>query len=548
MASNAFRAQLLSTSRRSFCVGLALTTLAASLAAEAPRNSNMPTLTPPKITGPIPVTRDSMPFGTTMVLGSYSAELMHAHDYVEEEYFLSGHANIYGPGTIEGLSVDGPHGMDPDLVTVQMKPLSAIFAQRMPYSTRMLLLRPRDNARFSGRVHLYAFHNLAARMPIERNLLENGDVLACIEGCSGTRFGVEEVPSGGVAHLHKANQARYRTMGLADASPAAWPDLKPGRLGEAYKTLNFSQLGKSSNVFLQEIYRSYAQAPDIVSQAARAFKMGHRSLPFGNRVRYLFSYAASGGTNFLEPYIEHHHDKAMLPDGRPPFDGYLVMVGLLSPRMPKGAVFAYINSQADLITTVKSGTVFPPDSDSPRVRVYEVPGTGHSISAPLPEVTAASGGTELAGAADMVPKGVAGLSDRDAPPPGVIPYDKVNAPIIWGTWSNMYDWIEKGIPMPRVPRITRDPAKPDGIAVDQYGAALGGLRTPWVDVPEASYLPRISPKNPLRAGMRPFSEDKIKELYGSRENYQRLVNQKIDELVEKRLVRPQYADLMRRSA
>jgi hypothetical protein len=508
----------------------------------------MPILTPPTITGPIPVTAASKPFGTTMTPGSYSARLMQAHDYVEEEYFLSGHANIYGPGVTEGLSVEGPHGKDPDLVTVQMKPLSAVFAQRMPYSTRLLVLRPRDNARFSGRVHLYAFHNLAARMPIERNLLENGDVLACIEGCSGTRFGVEEVPSGGVAQLHKADAVRYRDMALADASPAAWPDLVPGKLGEAYKTLNFSQLGKSSNVFLQEIFRSYAQAPDIVSQAARAFKAGHRSLPFGNRVRYLFSYAASGGTNFLEPYIEHHHEAAMLPDGRPPFDGYLVMVGLLSPKMPKGAVFAYINSQADLATTIKAGTVFPPDSDNPRVRVYEIPATGHSISAPLPEVTAASGGTELAGAGDIVPKGIAGLSDRDAPPPGVIPYDKVNAPIVWGAWANMYDWIEKGIPMPRSERITRDPAAAAGIAVDQYGAALGGLRTPWVEVPEGSYLPRISPKNPLRAGFRPFPEDKITELYGSRENYRRLVDQKIDEMVAQRWIRREYADLMRSSA
>jgi hypothetical protein len=508
----------------------------------------VPVLAPPTITGPVPVTDTSKPFGTTMAPGSYSAQLMQKHDYVEEEYFLSGRANVYGPGATEGLSVDGPHGTDGDLVSAKMKPLSAVFTPNRPYKTRLLLLRPRDNAKFSGRVHLYAFHNVAARMPIERNLLENGDVLACVEGCNGTRFGVDEIPSGGVAQLHKADPVRYKDIALADASPAAWPDLTPGKLGEAYKTLNFSQLGRSSNVFLQEIFRSYAQAPDIVSQAARAFKMGHRALPFGNRVRHLFSYAASGGTNFLQPYILHHHAAAKLPDGRPPFDGYLVMVGLLPPVLPKDAVFTYVNSQGDLVTTLKAGTVFPPDSDDPRVRVYEIPATGHSISAPLPEVTAASGGTDLPGAGDIVPKGIAGLSDRDAPPPGVVPYDKVNAPIIWGVWSNMYDWIEKGVPMPRAERIRRDPASPTGIAVDQYGAALGGLRTPWVDVPEASYLPRISPKNPLRAGMRRFSEDQIKQLYGSRDNYLKLVNEKIDEMVRQRWIRPEYADLMRQSA
>ena len=48
--------------------------------------------------------------------------------------------------------------------------------------------------------------------------------------------------------------------------------------------------------------------------------------------------------------------------------------------------------------------------------------------------------------------------------------------------------------------------------------------------------------------MRPFSEDKIKELYGSRENYLKLVNQKIDEMIAHRWIRPEYANLMRLSA
>lgn len=537
-------------SRRAVCAGLAATGLGSSLAsAITPATwptGGLPDRSAPSIAGPIPVTADSRPFASAMVPGSYAAGLLAQHDYVEEEYFLSGHANVYGPGQTEGLTAqgDGPR----EFIVDRMDPLSKVMVPGMPYTTRLLMLRPRDNAKFSGRVHLYPFHNLATDMPVERNLVENGDAIAGIEGCSGTRFGPNEIPSGGIAQLHKYDLARYRDLRLANASPLVWPDLTPGVLGQAAATLSFSGSGRASDIFLQEIYRSFAQAPDIVSQAARALKQGAKGLPFGDRVRQIYSFAASGGSTFLAPYIQYHHNAGMLPDGRPPFDGYLIMVGLLPKAMPDKAVFAYVNSQADLATTLRMGTQFPPDSDDPRVRIYEIPGTGHSISAPLPEVSAAQASTELHGAGAVVPAGVAGLSDRGQAPEGVLPYDKVNAPLIWALWANMYDWVEKGVPMPSAPRIVRDSHAPDGIALDRYGAALGGLRTPWVEVPEAVYLPRISPKNPLRAGMRPFPEEQVVKLYGSRKAYLRRVNRVIDRLVKQRFVRPEHAEFMRESA
>jgi hypothetical protein len=94
-------------------------------------------------------------------------------------------------------------------------------------------------------------------------------------------------------------------------------------------------------------------------------------------------------------------------------------------------------------------------------------------------------------------------------------------------------------------RIKRDPNAADGIARDTNGNALGGLRTPWVEVPDATYLAKISQKDPLRAGMRPFSEEKMKSLYGSRKHYLQLVNKKVDQLVRDRWVMPEDADLMK---
>jgi hypothetical protein len=86
---------------------------------------------------------------------------------------------------------------------------------------------------------------------------------------------------------------------------------------------------------------------------------------------------------------------------------------------------------------------------------------------------------------------------------------------------------------------------PDGIARDEHGNSLGGLRTPWVEVPDATYLAKFSQKNPLRAGLRPFSDEKMKELYGDRRRYLQLMKEKIDQRVRDRWIMPEDVDLMR---
>jgi hypothetical protein len=126
-----------------------------------------------------------------------------------------------------------------------------------------------------------------------------------------------------------------------------------------------------------------------------------------------------------------------------------------------------------------------------------------------------------------------------------VPYDKINMPLVWGVWENIYDWIEKGIPMPHAKPITLDPQQSDGIARDQYGNAKGGIRTPWVEVPDATYISRISKNSPLTAGMRRFDDAQMRKLYGSRKKYVQLVDQHIDQLIRDRWIRSEDAVLMR---
>src|SRR6266853_946329 len=83
----------------------------------------------PKATGPIPVTADSYPFMASNK--STPAFDLSKAGYVEEEFLVSGTANVYD------WAADG---------TVSVKTPNA------PYVTRILVRRPAAPARFSGSV------------------------------------------------------------------------------------------------------------------------------------------------------------------------------------------------------------------------------------------------------------------------------------------------------------------------------------------------------------------------------------------------------------
>ena len=103
---------------------------------------------------------------------------------------------------------------------------------------------------------------------------------------------------------------------------------------------------------------------------------------------------------------------------------------------------------------------------------------------------------------------------------------------------NLDQWVRKGIAPPRAERMTvKDPGTPQAsIAADQYGNGLGGVRSPYVDVPTASY----STHTPGQAVCRnlgykvPFDWSRLEALYGSSKNYAAKVNQKIDQMVKDR--------------
>src|SRR4051812_9644446 len=83
----------------------------------------------PKVTGPVPVTADSYPFMAAN--RSTPAFDLAKAGYTEEEFIVSGNANVYDWAADGALNVKTPNA---------------------PYGTRILVRRPSNAARFSGTV------------------------------------------------------------------------------------------------------------------------------------------------------------------------------------------------------------------------------------------------------------------------------------------------------------------------------------------------------------------------------------------------------------
>lgn len=520
--------------RRSLLAGAAAAAagIAAPLRAMTPDGRQ-----PPRFSGPIPVTTTSKPWASAMDF-PHKAAIIKYYDYVEEEYFVTGTCAVYGPdGEVVRTTNDAPREF-----AAQLRPLGRQMRTGVPYTTRAIVIRPRDMGKFSGRVHLIPNHNLNADTRTDKNLLRGGDVWIGLEVNSGARFGVEERPSGGVAHLRRFDPQRYAAMSIPAGDVSDWPGLRqPGILGQTYKTLDLGGRvapPEQRNVFRQEISRSYAQAPDIMSDVAAVIRNGAPTSPLaGHKVRRIYTSGSSGQSTILQPYVDFHHAAAAERLGHVPFDAYMIRVGVWPATRPRGAVLVQVQSEAEVMKPLKPGELEEvANTDDPMFRFYEIPGVGHGLTARAPSVEGGIG--------KLVPEGVIGISATQGTS-AFQRYDKIALPVQWAMWSNIDTWLDGGAPMPRAPNCARDAAAPDQLARDRHGNVIGGLRLPWMDVPDAEYTGIIHDNNPLEGGMKPFGEAKMKELYGSQAAYEAKIDERLEQMARERWIEARDIPLMR---
>jgi hypothetical protein len=423
----------------------------------------------PHVTGPLPVTATSYPFGAadhTLV-----PEDLGRVGYVEDEYLVSGKANVYT------WPAPGP---------------AVVRTPNAPYTTRILVRRPAKASHFSGNV-VVEMLNPSNRFDLNigwamahRRMVRNGDAWV----------GITDKPIDVVA-LKKFDPARYGSLSFAN--PLALDD--PSNCLNPVSSVDSTTASRSTEDGL---------AFDIYSQVGALLRGRDRSNPLAYRnsghdrhdwrgghradVQHLYGFGYSQTGGYLYDYINAIHPLDVARNGgHPIYDGYIVAVAgagfvgsvpinqcesIPHPGQPPlqfsnvGVPIIHVMSQSDYLFAL---SVRRPDSDVPadRYRHYEMAGAAHATPDEL---------NFAAAPADIIKAGVA------VPPMncGEFPRSRFPSRIFFDAMLRNLDlWVRYGIRPPHADPIT----VVNGAGVlDQFGNVEGGLRSPYLDVPTSTWF------------------------------------------------------------
>jgi hypothetical protein len=464
----------------------------------------------PQVTGPLPVTATSYPFGAAD--HQRVPQDLRRRGYVEEEYLVSGGANVYSwPAT-------GP---------------AVVRTAGAPYTTRVLVRRPARRSRFSGNVVVEMLNpsnlfdlNIGWALS-HRQFLREGDVWV----------GITAKPIA-VAALKAFDPVRYGALSFANPLPLDDPR-------------NCTNIQTSVDPpALRSRTTEDGLIWDIYSQVGAWLRSGARTNPltYGHRRSeleraYGWGYSQTGG--YLVDYINAIHPRVRADDGRPMYDAFLVGVAgggfvgavplnqcepappVTDPRRQirnAGVPVIRIMSQSDYLLGIASRRE-DGNTRRDRFRHYEMAGAGHATPDEL-DYSAAP--------ADIVRTG------RPVPPESCNegPRSRFPSSIHFNAaLRNLDRWSRYGIPAPPGRTINVVNGAP---VLDRFGNVTGGLRSPYVDVPTSTwYGSSTGASFCFIAGHEvPFDEATLRELYPTHGVYVRKVVRDVARLVARRYLTP----------
>jgi hypothetical protein len=488
--------------RTASSASLILRVIIASLAGAGAAAAQGTAATPlPMVTGPIAVTAESYPLMASHKL-QVVVDLPKA-GYVEEEFFISGRANVYD------WAPDG---------SVMVKTPGA------PYTTRIMLRRPANPARFSGNV-VVEIGNVGRGYDFSfswgvshEHFMENGDAWV------GITYSPENLQA-----LKAFDPARYAPLSMAN--PTADDRCAPGAGGVAAAAPHEEGLRW-----------------DIISQVAALLKAARPGGPLaGFAVQRVYG-TSHGGE--LTTYIAVFHGRATLGNGRPVYDGYIQHRHPALTRLRRcGSAPAAgdprqilrnvsvpvirVVAQTDVLATYARRRE---DSDTPgdRYRLYEIAGAPHADASFYPYMPTVADQKKTGFDAFLHSWPFPDQCDRET--------TLLRVPIMTyaldAAYANLTRWVRDGMPPPRAERIAVEHGgTPQArVVVDPHGNAVGGVRTPYLDVPTATYY--TSTRGPGLCGNLAHKTDfdwaRLNGMYGSPEAYSAKLAASIDGLVRDR--------------
>jgi hypothetical protein len=480
--------------------------------------SNAPTGTPTPVATATPTTRGGgvsiptlegpitggkgMPFiaSTTFDLAQVG--------YSEVEYFISGTATAYT--SVGALSDDGNWTVAP--------------SDTAAYKTRILVYRPIDRSQFNGTV-VVEWLNVSGGLDAAPDWITGHTELIragfAWMGVSAQYVGVE----GGIS-----------VLGLP-VTPLKTTD--PERYGSL-------------------VHPGDSFSYDIFSQAAQAIRRPLGMSPLGDlQISTLIAAGESQSAFRMVTYVNAVHPLADI------YDGFLVhsrgggAIGaapLSEAPEPAIAVPGAAPSRSDLnvpvltfetetdLTFLSYGSV--QQADSARFRLWEVAGTAHADT-----YTVEVGSTDLGNSPDA-----AQLVVTSMPVPGFTCSAPINSGpqhfVLNAALAALNQWVVHGTPPPLAPRLEVTLGSTPRIMRDANGNALGGIRTPQVDVPIAAFSGdgKGSVLCLLFGTTMVFDDAMLAALYPDHNTYVSAFDDAADRAVQAGFILPPDADLMKAAA
>jgi hypothetical protein len=423
----------------------------------------------PPAQGPAADLSEELTGGASPFIGAPQPADLQAVGYVEHEYVAAGTASSYraaGP-----LTEDGLWSFEPDGTAA--------------YRTRILVRRPQDPAAFSGTV-VVEWLNVSGGVDanpdyvqMEEEITRRGHVWV---GVSAQLIGVE----GGPVIVMAPGAEGLAGEGIKNIDP------------ERYGTLAHPGDGFSFDMF---------------TQVARALREGGPALGYPEPRRVI----ALGESQSAIALVTYYNGVQPLAHA---FDGFLVhsrasvALPLVGPgeyadlaggfagpptrfRTDLAAPVLDIQAETDVTSILDSITVRQPDSD--KFRLWEIAGTAHADTRSI---------GHIASALDC------GAPINDGPQHFVAK----------AALRSLDHWLRSGAVPPVAPRLEATAANPPQLLRNADGIALGGIRTPPVDVP-VDVLSGVPGPNPdliciLLGSTIPLSDERLAVLYASRADYE----------------------------
>ncbi len=427
--------------------------------------------------------------------------------YVEAEYFISGTATAYT--NVGPLSADGKWQVE--------------AADQAAYKTRLLVYRPSDPTKFNGTV-VVEWLNVSGGLDAAADwvaahteLIRDGFAWV---GVSAQYVGVE----GGAPLLGFASSP------LKEADPARYGSLV--HPGDSF---------------------SY----DIFSQAAQAIRRPSGPDPMaGLPVAAVIAAGDSQSAFRLVTYIDAIHPLAEIYDGflvHSRGGGTLGSAAALS-QAPQPAIAvpgdAVIRDDLDVpVLTFETetdltllGYATARQADTAGFRLWEVAGAAHADT-----YTTGIGATDLGDS-----PAAAALVLNSNPVQGFPCSAPINSGpghfVLNAAFAALNRWVRDGTPPPEAPRLELD----DGgmLVLDAHGNAVGGIRTPEVDVPIAalSGLGQSGIICLLFGSTQPFDQATLASLYPTHDAYVSAYDAAADRAVTAGFLLPPDAALMKEAA